>query len=191
MGLDAVVAEIREKGRTEADAINREADAKKVEILGEAQKKSEAFKAAARDEMEKSTSHIIAQEEAAGHLVVKRQILNTQKELMDTVYRQALETITGMPESFHKEAISSLLKKAGSEIPQGKVSCCARDEKTLKEVLKGSEFGAYSFGSVIGIDGGIIVESIDGQLQVDYSYRTFLSQVWESGLKDASDILFA
>ena len=191
MGLDAVVAEIREKGRSEAEAITREGDTKKVEILSVAQQKTEAVKNAARGEAEKSTSHIITQEEAAGHLVVKRQILNTQKELMDDVYRQALGKITGMPESFHKGAISSLLRKAGTEIPKGKVSCCARDENALKEVLKDSAFSAYSFGSVIGIDGGIIVESTDGQLQVDFSYRTFMSQVWESGLKDASDILFA
>jgi V/A-type H+-transporting ATPase subunit E len=191
MGLDAVVAEIREKGKAEADAIRREADAKKIEILNLAQQKSETVKTTVREEADKSTAHIISQEEAAGHLVVKRQILNTQKELMDDVYRQALDKIAGMPESFHKEAISSLLRQAGTEIPKGKVSCCSRDEKILKEVLKESEFSSYSFGSVIGIDGGVIVESVDGQLQVDFSYRTFLNQVWESGLKDASDILFA
>lgn len=191
MGLDAVVAEIREKGRAEADVITKEGDARKVEVLNAAQQKTEVIKATAREEADKFTSHLITQEEAAGHLVVKRQILNTQKELMDDVYRKALESITGMPESFHKSAITSLLRKAGTEIPKGTVSCCARDEQALKEVLKGSEFSVYSFGSVIGIDGGIIVESIDGQLQVDFSYRTFMSQVWDLGLKDASDILFA
>lgn len=191
MGLDAVVAEIREKGRAEAEAINKDADSRKVEILNVAQQKAEVVKATAREESGKSASHIITQEEAAGHLVVKRQILNAQKELMDEVYRQSLETITGMPESFHKGAISSLLRKAMTEIPKGTVSCCARDEKALKDVLNESEFSAYSYGKVIGIDGGIIVESTDGQLQVDFSYRTFMSQVWESGLKDASDILFA
>jgi len=191
MGLDAVIAEIREKGQAEAGAIGKEADAKKAEVLNLAQQKAEAVKSTARDDAGKTVSHIITQEEAAGHLVVKRQILNTQKELMDDVYRQALEKIAAMPETFHKDAISSLLRKASTEIPKGKVSCCKRDETVLKEVLKESEFSAYSFGSVIGIDGGIIVESVDGQLQVDFSYRTFMSQVWESGLKDASDILFA
>lgn len=191
MGLDAVVAEIKEKGRAEAEAINKDTDAKKVEILNAAQQKAETVKATAREEAGKSTSHIISQEEAAGHLVVKRQILNAQKELMDEVYRQALDTIATMPDSFHKGAISSLLRQAMAEIPKGSVSCCARDEKVLKDVLKESEFSAYTFGKVIGIDGGVIVESTDGQLQVDFSYRTFMSQVWESGLKDASDILFA
>jgi len=191
MGLDAVIAEIKEKGRVESEAINREADAKKVDLLNVAQQKAETVKAAARDEAGKTTTHIISQEEAAGHLVVKRQILNAQKELMDEVYRQALDKIEAMPDSFHKGAISSLLRKAKTEIPKGTVSCCGRDEKALKDVLNESEFSAFTFGKVVGIDGGVIVESTDGQFQVDFSYHTFMSQVWESGLKDASDILFA
>lgn len=191
MGLDAVIAEIKEKGRNEADAIVKDGEARKTEILNAARQKVETIQQTVRDEVEKSLSHIISQEEAAAHLVVKRQTLNTQKDLMDQVYQQALEKIIGMPEEFHQEAIVSLLRMAREEIPKGKVSGCARDEKILKKVLKEEEFSAYKFGSVSNIDGGIVVESNDGQLQVDYSYRTFLNQVWESGLKDASDLLFA
>ena len=191
MGLEAVIAEIREKARNEAETIVKEAEARKVEVLRTAQQKVEAITTSARDEMEKNVSHIISQEEAAGHLVVKRQILTKEKELMDDVYQKVLENISGMPESFHKEAITSLLKKAKLEVPVGKVSCSARDEKVLKEVIKEKEFSDYSFGHIIDIDGGIIVESENGLLQVDFSYRTFLNQVWESGLKDASDYLFA
>jgi len=45
-------------------------------------------------------------------------------------------------------------------------------------------------GAPVEIPGGIVVESTDGDLQIDYSYRTFLDEIWESALKDASDILF-
>ena len=191
MGLDAVIAEIKEKGRNEAEAIIQGGNSRKDELLGAAKQEIELLKQSVKDDVEKNLSQIISQEEAAAHLVVKRQILNTQKDLMDQVYSQALEKILEMPESFHKEAITSMLKKAEGEIPKGKVSCALRDEKILKKLLKESEFSDYKFGSVIEIDGGVIVESDDGQLQVDYSYRTFLNQVWESGLKDASDLLFA
>ena len=190
MGLDAVIAEIKDKGRKEADTIVQDGSGRKDEIMKAAGLEVEKIQQIVKGEVEKNLSHIISQEEAAAHLIVKRQVLNAQKDLMDQVYRQALEKITSMPESFHEEAITSLLRKAKEEIPKGKVSCAVRDEKVLKNVLKESEFSAYKFGSVIDTDGGIIVESDDGQLQVDYSYRTFLNQVWESGLKDASDLLF-
>ena len=191
MGLDAVIAEIKEKGRQEADTILQEGSARKDEIMNAASQEVGKIQQTVKDEVEKNLSHIISQEEAAAHLIVKRQVLNAQKDLMDEVYKQSLEKIISMPESFHEKAITSLLRKAKEEIPKGKVSCAARDEKILKNVLKESEFSAYTFGSVIETDGGIIVESDDGQLQVDYSYRTFLNQVWELGLKDASDALFA
>lgn len=190
MGLEAVIAEIKEKGRNTSETILKEAETKKVEILNIAQQKSETIKVAAQDEVEKFSSHIISQEEAAGHLAVKREFLNKQKELMDEMYQEVLQKISDMPESFHQESISSLLKKAKEEIKKGKVSCCIRDEQALKAVLAKSEFSEFSFGQIIDIDGGIIVESEDGNLQVDFSYRTFLSQIWESGLKEASDTLF-
>ncbi len=190
MGLEAVIAEIREKGRNETDVIVKESESKKIEILTIAQEKAENVKTAVRDEVEKTVTHIISQEEAAAHLVVKRQVLNTQKELMDDVYRQSLEKIRDMPESFHKEAIRSLLGMAKAEIPKGKVSCRKCDVDALKEILGDSEFKDYSFNNTVEIDGGIIVESENGQLQVDYSYRTFLNQVWDTGLKYASDKLF-
>ncbi|HJK48097.1 MAG TPA: V-type ATP synthase subunit E, partial [Methanocorpusculum sp.] len=40
------------------------------------------------------------------------------------------------------------------------------------------------------IDGGVVGQSADGQLTLDLSYRTFMGEVWESSLKDASEILF-
>ena len=63
--------------------------------------------------------------------------------------------------------------------------------QALKDVIaKEPEFKRYTAGVVKDIEGGVVVESRDGTLQIDYSYRTFLNQVWETGLKDASDILF-
>ena len=53
-----------------------------------------------------------------------------------------------------------------------------------------AEFAKFTVGEPVDIDGGILIEGERGALQIDYSYRTFLAKVWESGLKDASDILF-
>ncbi|MDR2855594.1 MAG: V-type ATP synthase subunit E [Methanomicrobiales archaeon] len=190
MGLDAVIAEIKEKARVEANAIVEEAEAKKTEILAAAQTQAQLIKTATEENAQKSASHIHTQEEAAGHLAVKREVLNAQKALMDEVQKKTLKQIYDLPESFHKQAITSLLKRARLEIPSGTVTCAARDVEALKSVLSDSELKSFTIGEPIEIDGGIIVESTDGMLQVDYSYRTFLNQVWESGLKDASDALF-
>ena len=57
-------------------------------------------------------------------------------------------------------------------------------------IAEHAEFAGFKVGEPVDIDGGILIEGEGGALQIDYSYRTFLARVWESGLKDASDILF-
>ena len=117
--------------------------------------------------------------------------MNTQKALLDEVYQKALDSVQKLPDSFHREAIKSLLSNAKKQIPEGIVHCNARDMKALKELIaQENVFKGYSAGNEVDIEGGVIVESTDGTLQLDFSYRTFLNMVWETGLKDASDILF-
>jgi V/A-type H+-transporting ATPase subunit E len=128
---------------------------------------------------------------SAANLLVKRETLNTQKELLDQVYEATRSEIARLPESFHREAIKKLLAEAKKEIPKGRVSCNARDIPAVKAVIaENAEFSGFRLGKTVDIDGGILVEGEAGELQIDYSYRTFLAKVWESGLKDASDILF-
>jgi V/A-type H+-transporting ATPase subunit E len=191
MGLESVVNEIREKGQKEA-AGTRQATAAEVEmILKAAQQRAEKLKMAANEEVDKQVSHIQSQEVSAANLVVKRDLLNAQKSLLDQVYKSTLTSVSALPESFHKETMVKLLKKVKTEIPEGIVHSNQRDLNVLKEILsKDPEFSTYSPGDPVNIEGGIIMESKDGQLQIDYSYRNFLDIVWEASLKDASDILF-
>jgi V/A-type H+/Na+-transporting ATPase subunit E len=191
MGLEAIVAEIREKGKTEAEKIRAESKQDADKILAAANKRVEEIKLAAEAESVKQTSHIVDQETSAANLLVKRELLNTQKSLLDAVYESTRAEIVRLPESFHREAIKKLLAEAKKEIPSGTLSCNARDVASAKAIIAGNpEFAEFRVGEPVDIDGGILIESEGGALQIDYSYRTFLAKVWESGLKDASDILF-
>jgi V/A-type H+-transporting ATPase subunit E len=192
MGLEAVVGEIRVKGQKEAET-RREQTRQEVErILSAQQEKAVKIKLAAEESIDKQVRHIESQEVSAANLLVKRELLNTQKGLLDEVYEKALEALRMLPDNVHKEAIRSLLSDAKQQIPEGVVHSNARDMPALKEIIaQKSEFAGYSPGKNVDIEGGIIVESRDGTLQIDLSYRTFLDQVWETGLKNASDILFS
>jgi V/A-type H+-transporting ATPase subunit E len=191
MGLEAVVNEIRENGKSEAEKIRAESKQETSQIIAAASKRVEEIKLAAEAESAKQTTHIVSQEVSAASLLVKREILNTQKELLDQVYEATRSEIAKLPESFHREAIKKLLAEAKKEIPKGKVFCNARDVPVTKAVIaENAEFSGFKLGEPVDIDGGILIEGEAGELQIDYSYRTFLATVWESGLKDASDILF-
>ncbi|MCU0629406.1 MAG: V-type ATP synthase subunit E family protein [Methanoregulaceae archaeon] len=191
MGLKTLVKEIREKARTEAEKLHAEAKADSDQILATAGKRSETIKLTAEGEVTKQTAHIVSQEVSAANLLVKRELLNTQKALLDQVYEATRKEVAALPESFHREAIKTLLTEAKKEIPNGKISCNTRDMAAVKAlVAEHAEFKHFTVGEPVDIDGGILIEGEKGALQIDYSYRTFLAKVWESGLKDASDILF-
>ena len=191
MGLEAVVEEIRGKGRTEADRIRAESQQDTDKVLAAANRRVGEIKLGAEAELAKQTSHLIDQDVSAANLLVKRELLNTQKALLDKVYEGTRTEIASLPESFHREAIKKLLTEVKKEVVKGKIQCNARDVATLKSLIAGhAEFSGFVVGDPVDIDGGIIAEGKDGELQIDYSYRTFLDKAWESGLKDASDILF-
>ncbi len=191
IGLKTLVKEIREKARAEAEKLQAEAKADTDLILTAAAKRSETIKLTADAEVSKQTSHIVSQEVSAGNLLVKRELLNTQKALLDQVYEATRKEVAALPDSFHREAIKKLLTEAKKEIPAGKIFCNARDVAAIKALIADQpEFAKFTVGEPVDIDGGFLIEGKGGELQIDYSYRTFLDKVWESGLKDASDILF-
>lgn len=191
MGLEAVVEEIRVKGKTEAERIHTASKQETDKILAAAARRAGEIKLAAEAESAKQTRHIIDQEVSAANLLVKRELLNTQKALLDKVYESTRTEIARLPESFHREAIKKLLTEVKKEISQGKIYCNTRDVAAVKAVIADNpEFAKFKVGSPVDIDGGVLVDGEGGGLLIDYSYRTFLAKVWESGLKDASDILF-
>ena len=191
MGLEAVVEEIRENGRKEAEKIRSESKAETDQILSAANKRAGEIKLAAEEESTKQSAHLVSQDVSAANLLVKRELLNTQKALLDKVYEATRAEIAALPESFHREAIKMLLAEAKKEIPSGTVSCNARDVAAAKAVIaENPGFAGFRVGAPANIDGGLLIEGDGAELQIDYSYRTFLAKVWESGLKDASDILF-
>ncbi|MCM2465288.1 V-type ATP synthase subunit E family protein [Methanoculleus oceani] len=192
MGLEAVVNEIREKGRKEVEAVRAETRAEVEEILKDAQARAAEIKLSAEEEADRAATHITNQEVSAANLVVKRQVLNAQKTLLDQVYSASLAAVGDLPAEFHEKALTDLLKRAAKEIKKGVVHANERDIPVVEKILGATKsLSGYTVGDPVDIPGGIIVESDDGDLQLDYSYGTFLSEVWESALKDASDILFA
>lgn len=191
MGLEAVVNEIREKGRKEVEAIRAETRTDVEEILKDAQTRAAGIKASAQEEADRAATHIINQEASAANLVVKRQVLNAQKTLLDQVYSASLTAIGDLPAEFQEKALTALLKRAVKEIKKGVVHANERDTPVVEAIISQTKtLSGYTVGAPVDIPGGIIVESNDGELQIDYSYRTFLDEIWESGLKDASEILF-
>jgi V/A-type H+-transporting ATPase subunit E len=190
MELEAVALDIRNKARQDAEAIREETRRETERILSSAQERVKEIQLSAEEDVKRQQARITDLEVSSANLAVKRMLLNTQKDLLDQVYRATLDAIGRHPESFRRDTLKNLLSRAKKEIPEGAVFASGRDAEALQEILRTPEFSGFRFGGSVDIPGGIIVESRGGQLKIDYSYRMFLDRVWEAGLKDASDILF-
>ena len=190
MELEAVALDIQEKAKRESEAIREETRKETERTLAGAQQRAGEIRLAAEKEAGEQAARLLDLEVSSASLAVKRTLLNTQKDLLDQVYRATLDAIGRLPAGFRKDSLAKLLARAKKEIPEGTVFCSGQDTQALKEILGGSEFPGFRFGGTLDIPGGIIVESGNGQLKIDYGYRTFLDRVWEAGLKDASDTLF-
>lgn len=190
MGLEAVISEIQQKGRSEADRIRHEGLIESERILRDAQQRSDEIKLQAEADVTRQVEHILAQEMSSANLVTKRATLNAEKELLDQVYGAVLAAIRREPASFHEHALRNLLATAKAEIGGGRVRVNRTDQPVLEALVKEPAFAGFTVGTPAEIEGGLIAESTDGAFQVDHSYRTYLNRVWESSLKDASDLLF-
>lgn len=191
MGLEVVVDEIKAKGESEAARIKSEAAEEAKAILNEANKQADEIRIAAEKDAEVQSERIMVREVAAANLEVKRDQLNAQKELLEKVYADAKTEIANLPADIHAKAVRQLLKDAAKQIKEGVVFANERDAAAVKDALSELKtLSGFTFGGITDIDGGVIVQSADGQLTLDLSYQTFMGEVWESSLKDASEILF-
>ncbi|HJJ92814.1 MAG TPA: V-type ATP synthase subunit E family protein [Methanocorpusculum sp.] len=191
MGLEVVVNEIREKGNREAAQIKFEAETTAKTIVADATKRAEEIRIAAEADATHQADRIMIREIAAANLVVKREQLNAQKKLLNEVYREATKEIAKLPADIHAKAVRFLLKESVKQIKEGCVYANSRDEHSVKTALSELKtLSGFTFGGIRDIDGGILVQSADGKLTLDLSYHTFIEEIWESNLKDASEILF-
>jgi V/A-type H+-transporting ATPase subunit E len=191
MGLEAVIQDIQEKGNKEVEAIRQETQADVQTILKAAQERVEALKIAAEKEVQEHIQRLISQEDSAANLIVKRQLLNAQKEVLDQVYGVTLQALSGLPASFHRDVLAGLLHQAAKDVSEGRVFVNERDAPLVKELIAGDKtLSSFRYGGTAEIEGGILVETSDKSMKLDLSYRTFLDRIWETGLKDAADILF-
>ncbi len=191
MGLESVIEDIQRKGEREREAISAASAAEERQILDEAQKRVDARRTEAEGEVFRVIQRMEDLEISSANLAVKRALLNAQKEVLDQVHAAALQAILGLPEGFHRQILEKLLQQAALEIRSGVVTCRARDTGVVKDLIAANPaLSGYRIGPPGEIDGGVVVDSADGNVKIDLTYRSFLDAIWEKELKAASDLLF-
>ncbi|HJJ55546.1 MAG TPA: V-type ATP synthase subunit E, partial [Methanocorpusculum sp.] len=88
MGLEVVTNEIKMMGDKEANKIKIDAENKAKTIIADATKQATEITEIAKRESKSQKERIVIREVSAANLIVKRDLLNAQKELLDKLYSQ-------------------------------------------------------------------------------------------------------
>jgi V/A-type H+-transporting ATPase subunit E len=79
-----------------------------------------------------------------------------------------------------------LIGKASHELNMGYVYCNEKDSGLVKIMS-----GHFKFAGTINCIGGIVVESLDKTITLDYRYETIIEEIWIDSMKKVSEILFS
>jgi V/A-type H+-transporting ATPase subunit E len=182
MGLDIVVKDIQEGARAEVSRIKAEGDAKASEIINEAKDIQKKMLGDSLAKAEEDLQNLHQQVISSANLEVKRITLNKRKELLDTVYTQTVEKIKSMPASKKEELLKSILSK--HEASGARVYSSKESEATVKKLT------SLTYAGNLNSIGGIVLETEDGAVRLDFTYDSILKSVYERSLKQISDMLY-
>lgn len=180
MGLEKVKERVLEEARQKAKDRIDSANAETREIMKPFSSQIKEKESALRSQMEAEVASIKRREAAIAKLESKKMSLAFRKDFIEGIFSQAKERLSRLPETERASYIKKLLQKANSELEMEVIYCNKKDARYVTG-YKAKE---------ADITGGIIAESADGSLRVDYSYEALLEQLKESLLPELDKLLF-
>ena len=184
MALQNVTQEIIKSAQDKAAAIRAEADAEIAMINADAEAKITEMKDKEDKKLKEAIERLNRQELSSAELESKKIVLAKKKEILSEVFESTLAGLENAPSDVklaHYKAMVEVAKK----IIENPKAIIAENES-----FSASDLGVISVEKDSRIVAGIIVQSEDGQVEVDMQYSTLLQSIWDREMKSVSDILF-
>ena len=134
MGLEAIVEEIKAKGKAEAYKINQETSLEVSKIIADARAGSAKIKAAKEAAVKKEIERIKQQELSSANLEVKKAKLNARKEILDAAYEEAREAISKLPAEKNQKILKSIIEK--NQSGNSKIYSRNKDKPAVTKMTK-------------------------------------------------------
>jgi V/A-type H+-transporting ATPase subunit E len=184
MGLEKLVEDILLKGDERAQEIIRQGETERDEQVRAADEQI----GQAREKAEKRTEAQIAQMEqhelSSAELESRKTLLAAQREVMEDLKERSLAELANYPEDRRLKLYNSLFAKAKGILGECIVHSNKADGALLRPpagIVKGSE---------IDCAGGLVFESKDGSVRLDYRFETLLEEVWNKKMNEIYSQLF-
>lgn len=184
MSLDKVVEEILSRGEERKLEIIRQGEKDRDELIAQARKKVADNDAKGEHRTRGSIAQMEQQDVSGAELESKRMLLESQKKVMDELKEEILVDLAKIPIDRRKRMYSKLVARAKSELGDCYVYSTEKD-KALLQLPSGMQIGG-----TMDSRGGLIFESKDKTVRLDFRFETLLDDLWSSKLKEIYEHLF-
>lgn len=184
MSLDKIADEILSNASKEAEVIVKEAENERSRILLEADQKIEAMTKAEEKSLQDALERMKRQEISSAELDAKKIVLNKRKDILNRTFEEMLAELSAMNADEKSGIYKKIVDQGTKVIPSPKVLCPIGEKNLLANVDGMGELTESDMES------GLILESADGKVRLDFRFRTILEGIWDQDLKEISNILF-
>lgn len=179
-GIDTLRSEIVRQAEKQAKEIVSEAEKEASRLMDDARDHVASYQKTISEKTKAEITEIKKKELNEAELEAKRVLLERKKALIEGVFDSVAQKIEKLSAKERKSLITSLDSRVRDDITVGRIYCNKKDSSAIKKVSVSQE----------DILGGLIAESKDGAVRVDYSFETILGMLREHHLKDLVRILF-
>jgi V/A-type H+/Na+-transporting ATPase subunit E len=182
MGLEQVKQEILDHAEEEAKRIVVDAKAHAKKDLAAAHDVVGAFEAEIEAQRIKELEALERKHIAAMKMHAKRILFEKRKEVLADVFAQLRQKVAKMPVAQRRLLLVKLFQHAKKQCTVGTVYCAKSDVSLVKKFAKNVQS--------TNIFGGIIAETKDRSVRIDYSFDSLLGDLEQKKLQEVAGILF-
>lgn len=177
MGLEKVVDEVLSSGKKRAENILKSAEKDSEQILSEARNKAEEMKNEAELSARKEMERIRKQQLSIAEIEAKKIRMEAERRILDEIYDKVRAELSNLPGDENERIVKKLIERGIKECPNGVFYSNRRDLALLRKM-------GVRVGGEIGCIGGIVIESEDGSMRIDYTYDRMLEELWKGMLRE-------
>ncbi len=188
MGLEELEADIRKRIESEVSLILAEAETEAEQIISKGKAQVSELRKARAEEIEKLSKEYRNREIAQAQLNSRKLKLDMKKEALESLFAKIEERLHELGTHDRKEIISALISKGRKELPEAKFFYSNKEDK--KEATAICKKEGLSFAGTIDCKGGIIIESKNKEVRLDYTYEALLAGFKKEAINDIATGLF-
>ena len=190
-GMDKISAAVLNKVRKEAQDLVKEAEKEGEKVVEEAKEQR-------AERLREDSDKMVAQAEAEAtrimaqaSVVASQELLSAKAGVIDEIINRAKKKLSTTSTD---ESLTNLIKEAieAIELDEVKVCVSSRDVDRVKKIIKRDKEMNSKVKAVAKADlsGGVIVESLDGEVEIDNTYDTRLEMLLPKIIPDLNKELF-